>query len=669
MNKKIKIILVLILSLFVLAACSSGGSDPETSVNESEQTVEVLNDFEKAVSERNTEALVDTFSDDNINISINGETTSYSQQEFAEVIETFTDSNFFNVINKEVNKTDDGYTIIGELSGTYAVYGMLGEVKESEKLKSDILKQSLVTGSYQGEKYNLETPANWWEYYENESEFEIHLASNPDKLANIISIYYPDLFLNTFDSLDSVTAEMIANLENMKENQFSADITDLSYQINNRKIDNLSAKELAADYTYNYLPTEVIFSFEKKNGNYYINKLSIKSSEDKKSVDLKEKIYLIKDELDFYMIDYAAASDTYSVEVKEQLLNSFEKIESENTAPEINVIESVDQLSVILTGEVTDDLSSVSSLEIRWGDGESKIITDSFSEISTEHIYSEPGNYTITLIAENFLEETETKTINLNLVLDTNYGTFLNLSTGSGTLNVKANDNQTLAILYPRDDLGGDHNITSFETAGMSSALNDIEKNNNSDRPIRRQNFSQQKYPYDGSENSYLREMREETLKNYQQASAVQSVTQASTQAVLGDIESFTIYNGEIKDYSTIQAELQGVGDHVLVWTDSSINVSDRNIAKMINEFDNNIYSSVQDHFGEEPQPGNFEVLKSAGEKVNIVITPLLTSRGEIWAGGYFYSIDLFSKAEYPNSNQRKIMYIHHYSELIDCVK
>lgn len=663
MNKKIKVILVLILSIFVLAACSSGGSNPKTSVNESQEAVKTLTDFEKAVSEQNTEAAVDTLSDDGVDISINGKTTSYNKQEFEDLIGTFTDSNFFNVINKEVNKTDTGYSVIGELSGTYAVYSMLGEVKSAEKLRKDILQQSLVAGAYKGDNYNLETPTNWLEYFEKNSEFEVYLASNPDKLGNIISVYYPKLFSTTFDSLNNVTNEMILSLKNMQDSQFSASISDLNYQVEDRKIDNLSAKELTANYNYNYLPTEIVFSFEKMNGHYYISKLSIESSDDRKSINVKEKIYLIKDNFNFYMIDYAVESNTYSTEINDLLLDSFKKIESENSIPEIKITESIDKLAVSLIGEITDNSSTINSFEIRWGDSSSDILTDNFSEINMEHLYTEPGEYTITLVAENVLGEIKTKEIKVNLTVDNNYGNFLDLSTGSGTLNVKADGNQTLAILYPRDDLGEDHNLASFETTKIDSALNNIRKDSNLNKPVRSQSFAGSKYPYDGSEDSYLREMREKTLDNYNQASAIQSLAQTPTQAVLGDVENFTIYNGKIKEYSTIQAKLQGVGDHVLVWSDTSINVPYSNIAKMISEFDNNIYSNVQNYFGEEPQPENFEVLRTAGQKVNIVITPLLTSGGESWAGGYFYSIDLFSKAEYPNSNQRKIIYLHHYGD------
>ena len=126
MNKKFALISLLVLTLFLLAGCSSGDSSKTiTNVNESEKVIEVLSQFETAFAEDNSQMIAETISDKGLTLTVDGKKQEYTKSEFIAEVKYLADSNFLNLINSELNKTDAGYTVKGELSGSYAAYALL----------------------------------------------------------------------------------------------------------------------------------------------------------------------------------------------------------------------------------------------------------------------------------------------------------------------------------------------------------------------------------------------------------------------------------------------------------------------------------------------------------------------------------------------------------------
>jgi peptidoglycan hydrolase-like protein with peptidoglycan-binding domain len=71
-------------------------------------------------------------------------------------------------------------------------------------------------------------------------------------------------------------------------------------------------------------------------------------------------------------------------------------------------------------------------------------------------------------------------------------------------------------------------------------------------------------------------------------------------------------------------------------------------------EFERNIYPKLTSTFGSEPKPGI-----DNDEKITVLIHPMIKE-----AGGYFNSGDVYSKLQYPKSNEKEILYLN--SQYID---
>jgi len=80
----------------------------------------------------------------------------------------------------------------------------------------------------------------------------------------------------------------------------------------------------------------------------------------------------------------------------------------------------------------------------------------------------------------------------------------------------------------------------------------------------------------------------------------------------------------------------------------------DVEIYNLATEFERNIYSKLTSTFGSEPKPGI-----DNDERITVLIHPMIKE-----AGGYFNSGDIYSKLQYPKSNEREMVYLN--SQYID---
>lgn len=230
------------------------------------------------------------------------------------------------------------------------------------------------------------------------------------------------------------------------------------------------------------------------------------------------------------------------------------------------------------------------------------------------------------------------------------------LSDGKGNIileNFDSND-YALALIYSRDNGGQTSwNIGEFKTGNSD---NTTEKNINKSE-------SKSKLPLGGSQNKYIKELELETRKNHSTLNKTMPLYLSATEELsLGDEKEFNVYQGsESAGFKNVTAMLKAKGKESLIWIDNSIKVTEDDISKMKDRFENKIYSTVTSNFGEEPNANNFSALANKDDRINILVTPLKDENNNTWAGGYFWSIDLYSQKDYPNSNERKIFYIHHY--------
>ncbi|KPJ70754.1 hypothetical protein AMJ51_01020, partial [Microgenomates bacterium DG_75] len=66
-------------------------------------------------------------------------------------------------------------------------------------------------------------------------------------------------------------------------------------------------------------------------------------------------------------------------------------------------------------------------------------------------------------------------------------------------------------------------------------------------------------------------------------------------------------------------------------------------------EFKNKIYPVLTANFGSEPKPGI-----DRDERITVLIHPMISD-----AGGYFSSGDVYSRFQYPRSNEREMVYLN----------
>jgi immune inhibitor A len=115
----------------------------------------------------------------------------------------------------------------------------------------------------------------------------------------------------------------------------------------------------------------------------------------------------------------------------------------------------------------------------------------------------------------------------------------------------------------------------------------------------------------------------------------------------VGDIETFWVSNILTNTNYEVQAELRYVGQHVLMYVDTAVRVSQENIEQSAKAFDEHIYQQTREVFGEEIAPGIDGDLR-----LTVLNTPL---EG---AGGYFSSSDSVVKAVNRFSNEREMFVI-----------
>jgi hypothetical protein len=116
----------------------------------------------------------------------------------------------------------------------------------------------------------------------------------------------------------------------------------------------------------------------------------------------------------------------------------------------------------------------------------------------------------------------------------------------------------------------------------------------------------------------------------------------------VGDQESFWVSESETLRQFQVPAILRYVGPHSYWWIEDGYNVSDSEVAASGEVFENSIYPTNRAFFGSEWSPG-----VDNDPRVHIFI-------GDVpGVGGYFYSINEYSKLINPFSNEKEMFFIN----------
>jgi hypothetical protein len=116
----------------------------------------------------------------------------------------------------------------------------------------------------------------------------------------------------------------------------------------------------------------------------------------------------------------------------------------------------------------------------------------------------------------------------------------------------------------------------------------------------------------------------------------------------LGDQETFWVGESDTLRHFQVTADLRHIGPNSYWWIEDGYDVSDSDVAASAEVFENNIYATNRAFFGSEWSPG-----VDNDPHVHIFI-------GNVpGVGGYFYSINEYSKLINPYSNEKEMFFIN----------
>ncbi len=116
----------------------------------------------------------------------------------------------------------------------------------------------------------------------------------------------------------------------------------------------------------------------------------------------------------------------------------------------------------------------------------------------------------------------------------------------------------------------------------------------------------------------------------------------------VGDQETFWVGESDTLRHFQVTATLRYVGPHSYWWIENGYDVSDADVTASAETFENTIYPTNRAFFGDEWSPG-----VDNDPRVHIFIG---TVPG---VGGYFYSINEYSKLINPYSNEKEMFFIN----------
>jgi len=118
-----------------------------------------------------------------------------------------------------------------------------------------------------------------------------------------------------------------------------------------------------------------------------------------------------------------------------------------------------------------------------------------------------------------------------------------------------------------------------------------------------------------------------------------------ATQLQVGDQESFWVNDMDTNENSRITATLRAITEHVYFWVESSVDYDPRELTRLTDTFENEIYPTTREFFGSEWTPG-----VDGDEHIYILYATGLGSS----IAGYFSSADEYNPLvhEYSNAHE-----------------
>ncbi|MBF0410539.1 MAG: hypothetical protein HQM10_24550 [Candidatus Riflebacteria bacterium] len=124
-----------------------------------------------------------------------------------------------------------------------------------------------------------------------------------------------------------------------------------------------------------------------------------------------------------------------------------------------------------------------------------------------------------------------------------------------------------------------------------------------------------------------------------------------------GETEFWTM-DIEKKQNVLVTGVLKKIGKHCYLYVEKGHELEDSTIESIVNKFDNTIYSADTLNFGSEPKPGI-----DGDDKVTLFLSDIKDGwePGKGYVGGYFFPLNEYSVRDYPQSNEREMIYLDIY--------
>ncbi len=129
----------------------------------------------------------------------------------------------------------------------------------------------------------------------------------------------------------------------------------------------------------------------------------------------------------------------------------------------------------------------------------------------------------------------------------------------------------------------------------------------------------------------------------------------------VGDIETFSSFNIVRNAHERVSARLEKIGAHCYIYVQQGRNVSQQNINRIAETFDKRIYAEARSMFGSEKSPGidNDQRITLLLLDIRDYYDPERGVKG--FTAGYFNAGDCYSRAKFPESNMREMLYLDVY--------
>ncbi|MBF0544208.1 MAG: hypothetical protein HQM08_07235 [Candidatus Riflebacteria bacterium] len=123
----------------------------------------------------------------------------------------------------------------------------------------------------------------------------------------------------------------------------------------------------------------------------------------------------------------------------------------------------------------------------------------------------------------------------------------------------------------------------------------------------------------------------------------------------IGGEESFWAMNIASKQFEKVTAVLRKIGKNCYIYVEKGQQVEDSTLDAIAQKFDDVIYAKDTTNFGSEPKPG-----VDGDDRITLLMMDIKDGwePGKGYVGGYFFPFNEYSTKEFPQSNEREMVYL-----------